>query len=54
MLCTWAHLHRHWSEPLLDALIFWDRGHCRRCADWESRQGREADFVDQARRDGLM
>lgn len=58
MLCAWVHWHRHWLEPLIDALFLMIDGrrhHCRDAADWEARQGWEpAEFTDIARRSGWM
>lgn len=69
MLCARAHWHRHWSEPALDVLVFWQRHHCRQAAAWEAREAiRDAqeelcvmecppvtrNEVDEARRAGWL
>jgi hypothetical protein len=53
MLCAIAEWRRWRVRVALNAL-FLDRQHCSNMARWEARQGRDLDFVDLARRDGLL
>lgn len=57
MTCSELALRKHPAERWVDAL-FWllrgERGHCDGCARWEARQEREADALDDFRREGWL
>ena len=55
MVCALADWHRWRVRHALNLAFRWrDRDHCGLCADWEARQGREPDWLDDLRRQGWL
>ena len=55
MLCALADWHRWPIRRALNLAFLWrERDHCASCADWEARQGREGDLLDEWRAEGWL
>jgi hypothetical protein len=57
MICSEIAMRKHWAERYVDALFLALRretGHCGRCLDWEARQEREPDTLDDFRGAGWL